>query len=149
MLFWLRPQKSFHAFSNQHTSSINNCLLLFVLVFIVAFSKSCSDAKADDFSGTNLPPKGDNYCPSLSERYAGLANGNDKYWFSSCEEGDAYVPAQVPQNGFSLLVYTSLPAYGQDYSTWIAPIVWDGSPKVWLTVITSIFLLFFSLFPAL
>lgn len=107
--------------------SRNRCCSLCAPLLLLALWSSLNRATycdAQDGGGDPaLPPKGDpDECLSLAERWARfVANGDENeedLWYASCDDSDDDPPpAAVPDHGFALQFYASLPAFAPDYGT--------------------------------
>jgi hypothetical protein len=95
--------------------------LLMMMMMIVATNADSG------FDGKSIPEKGDNECLSIEQRYEQFANGGDpSVWLDPCSasttttaQGETNTADSLPDNGFVLQVFTSLPAYGSDYGMYI------------------------------
>jgi len=84
-------------------------LALFLLLFLFVTDAE-EDLPTDKLDG--LPEKGDGECKTLVDRFQeGFG------WYTSCDdEPEEQAPEiEVPDHGFTLQLYSSLPAYAPDF----------------------------------
>jgi hypothetical protein len=66
----------------------------------------------------NSPEKGTTECASLSDRYERANQGDTQAWLEFCnDEPESGESTPLPAHGIALTFYSSLPAFGSDFST--------------------------------
>jgi len=104
------------AYHAQQRRSITLLAIWLVLANFLILPSRAEDDGLDD-----LPPKGDPECLSLAERWDSFINGDgNDFWLTSCEGEDDDEDdgaTEVPAHGFTLELFSSLPAFGPDYGT--------------------------------
>ena len=108
------------AYHSQHRR--RHSIILVAIWLWVANNFLILPSRAEDDGLDDLPPKGDPECLSLAERWDSFINGDgNDFWLTSCEgeEGDDSDDgaSELPAHGFTLEIYSSLPAFGPDYGT--------------------------------
>jgi hypothetical protein len=78
----------------------------------------CCFAQQSRSNNNNNPEKGNTDCASLADRYDQAKKGNTNALLEYCNEPESDEPPQpLPEHGIAITFYSSLPAFGSDFST--------------------------------